>query len=244
MFGRRTLYAGVLATAIGGPYLYTTQELPEKARGLWASVSSDKPASHPDLPAIDPLAASNNLAATSVSDTHAPSPLPLAGKPIENMGDVFRFDITPEWVMARWPRVTSSLADIELSGLRVPLVTGIQLDDIAGSLTYYFDNQRRVQRITFVGTTGDAHRLASLVKQQFDLKPQPTLGIALYVRHWNRTPVSALRIMASPIIRADQPHTRLNVMLELNRPDHHYHLSHSFQAVLTTDRNAGQWAGH
>lgn len=244
MFERRTLYAGVLATAIGGPYLYSTQELPEKARGLWASMSSSEPASHSDLPAIHPLSTGNDLAPTTASVAQASSPLPLTGKPIENMGEVFRFDITPEWVMARWPRVTSSLADIELSGLRVPLVTGIKLDDIAGSLTYYFDKQRRVQRITFVGTTGDAHRLASLVKQHFDLKPQPTLGIALYVRQWNRTPVSALRITASPVVRADQPHTRLNIMLELNRPDHHYHLSHSFQAVLTSDRNAGQWAGH
>ncbi len=237
MFGRRTLVAGVLATAIGGPYLLSTQKIPEKARDLWASVADDKPD-----PLLD-LSASYDPAGTTTSDANAPLRLPLAGKPVADMGEIFRFDISPEWVMARWPRVTSSLADIELNGLRVPLITGSKLDDVAGSLTYYFDNQRRVQRITFIGTTGDERRIAALVKEHYDLVPQPTLGAALYVRSWNRKPVSALRIEASPVVRADQPHSRFNVMLELNRPDHHYHMSESFQAVLTGDRNAGGWTG-
>ena len=240
MFGRRTLVAGVLATAIGGPYILSTQEVPERARDLWASVGGDKPAPLPDLSASDDPADATTSAASAAN---APLLLPLSGEPVESMGEIFRFDISPEWVMARWPRVTSSLADIELNGLRVPVITGSKLDDLAGSLTYYFDNQRRVQRITFIGTTGDDRRIAALVKEHYDLEPQPTLGAALYVRSWNRKPVSARRIEASPVVRADQPHSRFNVMLELNRPDHHYHMSESFQAVLTSDRNARRWTG-
>ena len=48
--------------------------------------------------------------------------------------------------MRRWPRVTT-VPQFALAGLRVPLVTGTQIDDLAGSLTYYFDRTDQVQRI-------------------------------------------------------------------------------------------------
>jgi len=42
----------------------------------------------------------------------APSPLagPEPAMPLHRLEDVFRFDITPEWIMRRWPQVATGLA--------------------------------------------------------------------------------------------------------------------------------------
>ena len=68
---------------------------------------------------------------------------------------------TSAWVLARWPRVSTRLANLDLQGYRVPLVSGTADGDLAGSLTYYFNSQQRVQRITFIGSTGDARPLVA-----------------------------------------------------------------------------------
>ena len=47
------------------------------------------------------------------------------------------------------------LAELDVQGYRVPLVTGTSRDDLAGSLTYYFDKTHHVTHIHFRGTTGD-----------------------------------------------------------------------------------------
>ena len=74
-------------------------------------------------------------------------------------GSVFRFEITPEWILAHWPSVSTGLAQLQLEGYRVPLVTGTGQQDVAGALTYYFDARQRLQRINFVGVSGDPRRL-------------------------------------------------------------------------------------
>ncbi len=61
---------------------------------------------------------------------------------------MLRFDVTVEWVMQRWPRVSTGLPYLQLQGYRVPLVTGTKVADLAGSLTYYFNARQQVQRIT------------------------------------------------------------------------------------------------
>ena len=52
-------------------------------------------------------------------------------------------------------------AELDLQGYRVAYVSGTAETDIAGSLSYYFDNTHRLRRIAFNGTTGDARRLVS-----------------------------------------------------------------------------------
>jgi len=56
-------------------------------------------------------------------------------------------------VISRWPRVSAGLAELQLQGYRVPLVSGTTANDLAGALTYYFNSRQQVQRITFQGTT-------------------------------------------------------------------------------------------
>ncbi len=58
---------------------------------------------------------------------------------VQDASSVFDFQITPEWVVAHWPTVSTGLAQLQLEGYRVPLVTGTAQQDLAGSLTYYFN---------------------------------------------------------------------------------------------------------
>jgi hypothetical protein len=79
----------------------------------------------------------------------------------------------------------------------VPLVTGTRPDDIAGSLTYYFDKRQQLQRITFEGVVGDERRLVNFVTGQYKLKAEPTLGAGLYVAKWSGRPQKA-RLRVNP----------------------------------------------
>jgi hypothetical protein len=163
------------------------------------------------------------------------------GPPATNLGEVLRFDVSPDWVTGRWPRVTTVLAEQGLEGLRVPLVTGTDIGDLAGSLTYYFDRYHRVQRLAFDGYTGDERRLLAVIVQHYGLQPEPTLDAAMYVARWNGRPSSVVRISRAPIITHDSPHSQLHVMLELNRPSHEYGLSPEFVQILERDRNTRRW---
>ena len=122
--------------------------------------------------------------------------------------------------MARWPRVTSGLAELDLQGYRVPLVTGTAEDDLAGSLTYYFDKNQHVAFINFKGTTGNPRKLISLVMSRYRFLPQKTddPGLALYQVKWNGQPQSELRIRTARVVRANQPHARYEIDLAMKRP--------------------------
>jgi hypothetical protein len=142
----------------------------------------------------------------------------LEGPSVRDFREVFRFDMTTAEITRRWARVTSIPSDGQLEGLRVTLVTGIQSDDLAGSLTYYFDTKQRLQRINFSGTTGDATRLVELAKGEFELRSEPCIAATLYVARRLRRPYSLLGIEHAAVMRADHPNQRLNLTFELNNP--------------------------
>ena len=139
---------------------------------------------------------------------------------VHAMEDVLRFDITTAWVLANWPRVSAGLAELDLQGYRVPVVTGASEADLAGSLTYYFNPRQRVQRIVFSGSTGDARRLVSLVESRYQLKrkitPDPSLFLYEHKEYGQVT--SELRIRPAPVVRSGAPHGRFAVALTLGRP--------------------------
>ena len=128
-----------------------------------------------------------------------------------------------------------------VDGLRVALVTGTNIEDVAGSLTYYFDHQQQLRRITFDGLTGDDRKLVNLVSQQFNLRSEPALGAGLYLARWNGQPTGVLRISHAPVIRVQRPHERLEVMLELNKPSIGYGLSTYAQQTLHLDHLTNRW---
>lgn len=146
---------------------------------------------------------------------------PLEGYPTYSIDDVFRMDVTKEWVYQRWPRKSTSLSELDLFGVRVPLVTGSQLYDLAGSLTYYFGRSGRVERISFRGRTGDTTGLVRLVQQRFGLQWQPTVTPAEQLLQYRRGAdvLSELRTRPAPVLWESSPHDSFTVELELQQPD-------------------------
>jgi hypothetical protein len=224
MLGKKTRFMLILAAACGLPYLWFDGHLATVAKEKWrAFFSGDSDLAATRLLIGDGLTRPREMAHHAGGDAAREDSLP----------SVLRFDVSPQWVTQRWDRVSTVHTLTHLNGLRVPLVTGTETDDLAGSLTYYFDTQKRVQRIDFHGHTGDERRVVAVCADQFGLRAEPTLGAGMYVARWNARPTSVLRISFAPVIRADDPHRRLEVALQINRPSAAYGLSPEFEAMLT-----------
>jgi hypothetical protein len=199
----------VLAGAVGAPYLMSSG-----VGGLTSAKSAPASAS-PDAAAADPTLD----AANAIGQTNSPAFDELP--PAIPMAEVFRFDHTTAWVLGHWPRVSAGLAELDMQGYRAPLVTGGQTDDLAGSLTFYFNKRQRVQRITFFGTTGDARRLVALLalRHGFVREIAADASLFLYRVRENRKVVSELRIKPSSVVRADAPFSRFEIALLIERPE-------------------------
>ena len=140
-------------------------------------------------------------------------------------------DITHAWVTERFTRVTTTLADSGYDGLRVPLVSGTGARAMTGSLTYYFDRSKQLQRITFHGTTGDPQELAALLMQK-EFQQKKCLSGDLYVRGWLNRSDSICRIRPAGVLHAGAQSTRYEVLLEMNRPGWKSTLSPTAQQLL------------
>jgi hypothetical protein len=149
--------------------------------------------------------------------------------------------------MNNWRRVSTRLAEFDLEGLRVPLVTGTDPHDMVGSLTYYFDARQILQRITFDGYTGDPAPLTQIMMQQYSMRAEPWLGAGLYLARRSsqvaeeQTIISVLRIRHAPVVRSENPRQRFDVEFELNRPDNELGLSSHFASLLEQDRERNVW---
>lgn len=165
----------------------------------------------------------------------------ISGTPITDLREILRFDISPEWVFSRFSRVTTVLADTSLEGLRVPLVTGTRADDIAGSMTYYFDNNAKLQRLTIHGFTGDPSRLVDTAATHYGLSRSPSLEAGVYVSQWNGQAVHFLRLSHAPVVYADAVHQKYTVFLELNQPSLAFGISPEARRIITSDRGAVRW---
>jgi len=147
--------------------------------------------------------------------------LPLEGAPVDRLAEVVRFDVSTGWIMQRWPRVSTGMADLQLQGYRVPLMTGAELSDLAGSLTYYFNSQQKVQRITFTGTTGDARKIVSLVIGRFGFARRMTNDAGLFVYeavHSKHDRKSILQVRLAPVVKSNNPYRKFDVTLSIERP--------------------------
>ncbi|HTN74139.1 MAG TPA: DUF6690 family protein [Pirellulaceae bacterium] len=165
----------------------------------------------------------------------------LEGPTVNDFREVIRFDISPRWVAEHWSRVSTVTAELEMEGLRVPLVTGPKPDDLAGSLTYYFDRQHTLQRLTFHGTTGDERRLVLLLGSVYGFQEQPTVGGTMFLTTWNGKPTSMLRVAHAPVVRATTPNSQREVMLEINRPSEYTALSPEMRGILERDAHIKRW---
>ena len=228
----------VLTLLLGGGLGYLWHESPfpagrTKLASLWGSGR--------DFQGLDPHGLFDRPG-TAVGNPSEPQVRPqLTGAQTEQLSDALRFDVAPEWVTSRWARVSTVLSEQQFKGLRVPLVTGTKLDDLAGSLTYYFDHQQRVRRVTFTGNTGDPDRLVKLVTERFRFKVVPSQGAGMFLAHWNGRPTSALRITHAPVIRSADPLSQFTVDLEINLPEMGYRLSPRFEQLVANDRAMRRW---
>jgi len=247
---RKLFLAAGLIAALGGPYALRDRGAPdavnERPQTAWsAETQPAAPVPIPDgTPAIDWSTSEYNSEFSLGERAERPRSqfdATLTGPPVTDFGEIVRFDISPTWVTSRWPRVTTVTAEIGMEGLRVPVVTGTSSDDLAGSLTYYFDRYHRVQRLTFEGYTGDDRKLLSVLAQYYGMRREPSLDASMYIARWNGAPTSVLRVARAPIITADSPNSQLHVMLELNRPSREYGLSQQFAQILERDRHSRRW---
>lgn len=203
---------GLLFLALGGalglPYLLSPSSgVRDKVASLWPAAESGSVEEHPHLlqePHNGPI---------------SPAQSEIRGATITSPAQALNFEITPDWVMRTWPRVSTRLADLELQGYRVPLVTGTGTDAIAGSLTYYFNPKQQLQRITFVGSTGDPRQLVSVLSaQHYTLEKTDDPGLQLYrFKQWDKT-VGECLIRMARVVSASSPRARFEITLDMRRP--------------------------
>jgi hypothetical protein len=215
-FKKLLLYGGGLVLALAGPIsLFTTSDMLARAKQRWLGGAAASTNTN-----------SNSTLATGAASNQLPAAISATGGsaatlPTPSMAEAFSFDVTIDWVLRRWPRVSTGLAEVQLQGYRVPLVTGTAASDLAGSLTYYFNNRQQVGRITFHGVTGDAGALVALLTSRYQFARRLTNdpGLILYetVNADNRS-VGQARIRSSSVVSASQPHSRFTVDLTIDRP--------------------------
>ena len=193
--------------AIFGPFVVHSG--PKWVSQATASLSSATAKSAPTNPAACPQ--------TSVEEL---GEIQWEGADVDQLWEVLRFDLTPHSLAQRWPRVGTSLADLSAQGFRVPLVTGTRPDDLAGSLTYYFNHQHLLQRIAFSGTTGDYRRLLRLLTDYYGFvnRPTNTPNVIVFEVPAKGAATSYLWIEPADVVRADQPLNRFKITLVLERP--------------------------
>ena len=250
--------AAVLAAATGGSY-YAVQtdwgrdalnDVTQAVSGSNTAVHADRDYAGHALYEIETLRNSNPnryrydpvMAAKlqGVTDDSGMKPSLVGGK-VNDLRDVMRFDITPDWVLQRFSRVTTVLADTRLEGMRVPIVTGTRPDDIAGTLSYYFDGNQKLQRVTLHGFTGDPNRLVSVMQKHYEMTREPSLEAGVFTKRWNGEPVHFLRMTHAPIVYSDAVHQKYTVFLELNQPNLAYGISRQAQLIIHSDKNSGRW---
>ncbi|MDX1945518.1 MAG: DUF6690 family protein [Pirellulaceae bacterium] len=213
MFNRPMLFLGVLAASFIVPYVLLDENLSKTAKSQLSRLTG------PSKPAAE---GGFKIPWLASGETASPAPVSTAkfiAAPPVSLEEALRFDITPPWVAARWPTVSTVAGDAKYMGLRVAYVSGTQPSDVAGSLTYYFNDRHELEKLTLEGLTGDETRLVQFVSHYYGLRPTPTLIAGLYVKGDPNKPSSKLRVLHLPTMRADQPLARAQVALELSRGD-------------------------
>lgn len=136
-----------------------------------------------------------------------------------DLAEVLGSAISPNWVLERWPRVTSRLSTVDLQGYRVPFVSGTQRDDIAGALTYYFDTRQQLRRITFKGQTADTAKLLAVLQSMHGFRYQPTTQplLQLYQSLGSGKPKGQLWIRPAEVVRDRRYPQSFDLLLILER---------------------------
>lgn len=201
----------LLAAAVGVPYAATN------GPGLDSIWNQDTATSAPDARSTTGAAPGSQAAGMPGSGLGS---YPGAGLQPIPLPQVLNFNVSKAWVYQRWDRKTTALSELDLDGVRVPLVTGTSVGDVAGSLTYYFDEQGQVQRIALVGCTGNTTQLEQLVTHHFGFQRQatPIAGQRLYQLKSGDKVFGELRLRPAAVIVSNDPFDSFAIDFQLQRP--------------------------
>lgn len=148
------------------------------------------------------------------------------------------FEATPEWISQNWDRVTNRIGELDLHGWRVPYFRSSQHDDFAGSVTYYFDRARLVQRIVLHGYTSDAAEFVQLGTSHYRMKRVHSPEGDLYIANVEDQPIGALQLRYAPLLHAKNKERQCEVLMELNRRGTEYGMSYEFDRLIRDTRKA------
>ena len=185
---------------------------------------------------------SSEVTQVSLPGDTTPMPTQQEGPVEADFPQIFRFTVTPEWIISQWARVSTAAGDLELDGYRVPLVTGIRHDDLAGVLTYYFDHRRILRKIEFRGSTGDPRRITLFLNQQYGLQPQVSDEPRTMLYETGRAAQrSYLKTVVQPMIEGSRPYDRYQVEMLLHLPSQLNPTSSSQLPKRTTNYQGQPW---
>jgi hypothetical protein len=212
----------MLGAAVGVPY--AVHEAPKDWAAPWGAAASAPAAPRDEQAAgaIDPklLAPPQSSLPGGPGSNVYSSPHPLEGPRNMPLAHALRWDITKEWVYQQWARKSTGLADPTLYGVRVPLVTGARMTDLAGSLSYYFDAQGVLQKIHFHGRTADTTEVARIAAERFGMQRRLAVspGDQLFQSVEGDRVRSELRTRPEGTLWSTSPHESFLVDLDANRP--------------------------
>lgn len=214
---RKLIFVGAIGSSVAVPYIVATGKGLDSVRQFFSgsgqpaspTTTFDDPATLTQGPSsLDPLVQSLiNGTSNQIKEIAPP----------HELTDVFRFDITIDWILQQWPSVSMVSSDLELQGYRVPLVTGINEDDVAGSLTYYFSSDRTLKKITFDGVTGNADRLIREVAgpNRMTRASSDNPGVFLFQRSMFGKAQSELKVRPAEMLSQANANRRFQVSMVL-----------------------------
>jgi hypothetical protein len=213
------MIATLLGASVGVPYVASQSNFGSGDGGQVkpsnAASSVNQPITAPALgPAISsPFSSSVPSAATVISAA------PVVSPSHPTIEQVFRFDVTKEWVYQHWARKTTAPTDVGLLSVRVQLVTGTRPESLAGALTYFFNEQNQAEHISLRGRVGDPAPLVQHVTRYFQLQPvSASVGEKAYQLGNDGRVQSELRVRPEGVITSASPQGSYVVELELARP--------------------------
>ena len=216
MIPRSLAMTGMLGAAVGVPYMVTehtnlTQPATQQTEQA-AATETHNP--------FQPISTNLKGPGSEVYQSLAP----VEGYRGMSLPTLLRWDITKEWVYRNWNRKTTGLAEVGLYGVRVPIVTGTQVTDIAGTLSYYFDTNGQLQKIRLHGTTADTSPLVQIAMSNYGMQRRAprTPGDQLYQAAEGKQVRAELSTRPSRVLWSTQPHSSFQVDMELNRTGGNY----------------------
>ncbi|MEQ8848840.1 DUF6690 family protein [Botrimarina sp.] len=219
--------AGVLGAAVGGPYVLS--QGPDSLGNPWGpsaqpgAEAAAEQAAPAEFDLTPPVAPPPEGPGGKIYGRHAS----LTGPAGISLADALNWNITKNWVYTHWDRKSTGLSDPQLFGVRVPIVTGAGMTDVAGAVSYYFDNAGTLQKIRLKGRTADTSRLVYLATTAFGMAPRTSAapGEQLYQAFDGDRLKGELRTRPEGVLWGASPHESFDVAFEATRPGSPYSAS-------------------